>query len=433
MKLAFAFTVLTLTLASCKSTPEPALDAPPQTQRDERLVYDLLDPHDHAFRVTYELAATTAGATVYFTPVRGDTFVSEVTATDVHTGKRLDVALVSGDDARAKGHPAAEAGGSYFAIALDRPVPEGGEVRLHVEAKYEDRESYAFFRDELRFARLLATQDVTVVLPKDRELLDCNQPCTIAKRDDGRVVLRYVKRGRAPVPLAIRAREIAATTSAESSAPDPVLELSSSVPASEGSPPQDARASRTPSNVRLLAGEALGIPGAKGSGANVTCELLDPARRLVAWEATTELTSDRGDEATASIPGRVLDVEVRDLDTGAPVANTTIDPRPLGVGRDYDVVRWSPTDSARVALRARVESNAVFVDGDRLLFSPDRRYVRTIVVPAGWNVVGSDAPISVHTLADGRKELEVGLATGLSSIVGCALRCERIATARAHD
>ena len=53
---------LLLALAACRSTDDAPPAGPYQTERDEELVYDLLEPHDHEFRITYTLSATTPGA-----------------------------------------------------------------------------------------------------------------------------------------------------------------------------------------------------------------------------------------------------------------------------------------------------------------------------------------------------------------------------------
>ena len=62
-----------------------------QTATDQYSRYELDPPDTATFHVTYEVSATTAGATRYVDPIRPGTTVSQATATDLMTGQPLAV------------------------------------------------------------------------------------------------------------------------------------------------------------------------------------------------------------------------------------------------------------------------------------------------------------------------------------------------------
>lgn len=200
------------TLAGCFAHPgvksAEGGDGPLQTETDESSSYELLSAQDHEFAITYEVAATTGGARVYYTLARGGVYVSGVSAEDVYTAEKLSVGLVEGTEARKKGHPAADPDASYFAIFLARPVPENGAERLRIRAQYKDETSYSQDGDRIVFERALAAERVSVVLPRNFEIVACNHPVRVRPIDDGRLQASYVNPAKAPVMLRIEARAL---------------------------------------------------------------------------------------------------------------------------------------------------------------------------------------------------------------------------------
>lgn len=422
-----------------------AEDGPLQTERLEQLRYELLDPADHTFRVTYELSATTPGARTYLTPVRGDTFVSAVSALDLFTGAKLDVGLVAGKEARKRGHPAADPDGSYFLVVLDRAVPADGEVRLRLSVNYEDRASYEHLGDECAFQRLLAVRDVTVVLPPRHALLDVNQPARITRLDDGRLELAYTKAGHAPVPLRVRARAL----------PEGVeLPLA---------PAGDAERTDTP---------PLSLSEPAPRDERLTCELADPAHGELVWRHEYAVDA-AGGERWEKLAGEIVKVRVLALDTGAELAHRVAgeiqvagerqthvafvpgaepareslatngaaatteaaargaEPRPEPPHAPSSQGATPPVEAAapeasqpetprpapRVRVEARVRARQLRLAGDGVcVFTADPRTAE-LRLPAGWSVLACSTPAAVRTCADGRVELEFGAASAGARVV----------------
>lgn len=402
---------LLLWLAACRSAPHgsprpPRPSGPPpsplQTERGERLRYELLDPASHEFRVTYELAATTAGARFYCTPARGDTFVSEVKATDLFTEEALDVGLVGGADARELGHPAADEDATYFAVELGRPVPENGEVRLRIEAKYEDRGSYEFRPDpvggdELSFARLLAANDVGVTLPKDYALVDLNQPARIEQLADGRLSLTYTKAGHAPVPLRVRARKV---TWRERG-----VDFGAAGPPSSPSSPSST-GSTDPGPIVTASPAAQPLTAPPDPLQALRLELLDVDHATLECHVEVVAGALTGDAIVAEFASAVSDGSARACDTGRSLSLESIDPTHLRI--DTSSLANRPS-APRVQVIALTTAHGLTRSSEsRFGWLLPLREPTTVVLPAGWEIVTCSSPASITRASDGRQQLSFG-------------------------
>src|SRR4029077_19190617 len=70
-----------------------------QTEADEYTRYELLPPETASFKISYEVTATTAGARVYFNPIRRGSTAREKSVYDTMTGEPLRFEVVSGAEA----------------------------------------------------------------------------------------------------------------------------------------------------------------------------------------------------------------------------------------------------------------------------------------------------------------------------------------------
>src|SRR5437867_3691043 len=91
-----------------------------QTLQDEYAVYELLAPDTAAFRTTYEVSATTPGATMFFDRI-GPGLQSAPPAlsagdgvVDLMTGAPLEVAQIDGAQAKSRGLAEADASAAYL-------------------------------------------------------------------------------------------------------------------------------------------------------------------------------------------------------------------------------------------------------------------------------------------------------------------------------
>jgi len=181
---------------------------PQQTEADDYTRYELLAPESARFRISYEVTATTAGATAYFNPIRKGSEASDEAVHDRLTGKPLRFEIVSGSEARQGGVADADIGTSYIKIALARPVPKDGEVRLLIEKTYRDPQSY--FREGalVVFSRSLGVRRNAVVLPSGYELVSCNVPSQVLSEADGRIAVSFMNPLPAEAPLVVKARRL---------------------------------------------------------------------------------------------------------------------------------------------------------------------------------------------------------------------------------
>ena len=196
-------------LAAPAAGPDAARPAPPQTEADEYTRYELLAPETAQFRIVFDVTATAEGATFYFNPIRKGSEASRESVSDRMTGEALKFEVVSAEEARKTGVPDAPADQQYIRVALPRPVPPGGQVRLRIDKTYRDPASW--FRDgpDVVFKRSLGIKRNTVVLPAGYELVGCNFPSQVLTEPGGRISVSFVNAGPDAAPLAIRARKLA--------------------------------------------------------------------------------------------------------------------------------------------------------------------------------------------------------------------------------
>src|SRR5262245_26266929 len=67
-----------------------------QTEADEYTRYELLAPDSASFKIVYEVSAATAGAKVFYNPIRKGSVASDEAVYDAMTGEPLRFEVVSG-------------------------------------------------------------------------------------------------------------------------------------------------------------------------------------------------------------------------------------------------------------------------------------------------------------------------------------------------
>ena len=184
-------------------------EPPAQTEDDEYTRYELLEPATAAFRITYEVTATTPGATAFFNPIRKGSTATDEAVVDRLTGQPLGFDVVPGAVAKAGGLADADADTSYIRITLARPVPKDGETRLLILKTYRDPKSYFREAGSIVFSRSLSIKRNSVVLPIGYELVSLNVPSQILAEADGRLAISFLNAGPSEAPLTLKARRIA--------------------------------------------------------------------------------------------------------------------------------------------------------------------------------------------------------------------------------
>ena len=183
-----------------------------QTEADEYTRYELLAPESASFRITYEVTATTAGARVFYNPIRKGSIATDEAVYDAMTGKPLKFEVVHGADARKDAlMPKADVDGDYIKVTLARAVPMNGQGRLVIVKTYKDAKSYYLEGAGIVFARPLGIQRNKVVLPAGYEVTGLTVPSQILTEPDGRISISFLHAGAGEAPLVLRAAKTART------------------------------------------------------------------------------------------------------------------------------------------------------------------------------------------------------------------------------
>ena len=191
-------------------TPKQEKQAPEVSREsDEYTLYELLDPDSSQFHILFEVTAITPGATSYFNPIRKGSTASGESVRDRATSQTLPFEVVSGEEARKSGLPAADLATDYIRVHLPRPVPAEGGIRLLIEKTYKDAKSYVREGpDRIVFSRTLGIRRNAIVLPAGYELTGCNYPSQIVTNPDGRIKVSFMHPGPDAVPLVLKARRL---------------------------------------------------------------------------------------------------------------------------------------------------------------------------------------------------------------------------------
>lgn len=370
-----------------------------QTQEDDYTRYELLGPDTAQFRILYEVTATRAGAPFFFNAIRRGSVATDERVTDMMTGQPLTWEVVSGQQARAEGHPTADLETEWLKVYLARPVPKGGEARVLIDKTYKDAKSYFRDGDTIVFDRSLGIRRNAVVLPAGYRLISCNVPSQVMATADGRVMITFMNTSAAAAPLVIRARPGLSPFSQKlppSRGAAATVTLASQAARLSDRAHQDREIVYFPNDPathsfnlfhdytesRPGVGHYFNVVRAGSSVSNPSAVLLDTGEALKVETLTG------------------ADLKKRGLDAGEPVADTT-----------QVVVISFPAIKAGQSARVRItetytDPNRYLLEGDELVW--DRAFGRprnSVVLPAGWTVVASSIPAVISQDADGRQRL----------------------------
>jgi hypothetical protein len=393
-------TSLLLSLLLVAATPVIAQTGPLQTQEDDYTRYELLAPGTGQFRILYEVTSTTPGARFFFNTIRPGSVASNEHVIDAMTGRELKFDVVKGTQARAEGHPGADANTDYIKVYLARPVPANGQARLLIDKTYADAKSYYKDGDAIVFDRSLGIRRNSVVLPAGYRLVSVNVPSQVVPQADGRLMVSFMNPGPAAAPLVIRAR-------AGLAAFKPKLPTTPGPSASTALAPQAERLDERAHQDR----EIVYFPN-------------DPATHSFSLYHDYTETRPGVDKyfnvvrkgSRVSNPSAIL------LDTGAALKVETITGdelkrRGIDPGEPFDstleivVISFpavKPGESARLRIaETYTDPDRYYLDGDELVW--DRAFGRprnAVVLPAGWNVVACAIPAVITMEPDGRQRLD---------------------------
>jgi hypothetical protein len=376
-----------------------------QTEADEHTRYDLLAPDTGAFRIRYEVSATTAGAKVFYNPIRKGSVASEESVYDAMLGTPLHFEVVSGTEARKDPLlPDADPATSYIKVTLARPVPKNGTGRVVIIKTYRDPTSYHLDGRTLVFNRPLGVPRNQVVLPPGYEVVGLTVPSQILTEPDGRISVSFQHAGAGEAPLVIRAVRDAQEGAA--AAPRAGTEQRSWESPFQGETERarlSERAAQDRSIVyflqqpdthafRLYHEVTESRPGVNAYGNVVRAGSV--ATDFTALLMDTGELLESKEMSGAQLAASKLNVG----ESVEPSAKVVVTPFPMIKPGETRRLRLTETYTAPVSYRLE-DGELVF---DRSLGRPRN----AVVLPSGWYITASAIPATVTQLPDGRVRLD---------------------------
>lgn len=395
-------------VAAAMALAAPAgAQGPRQTEQDEYTRYELLAPDTAAFKIDYEVTATTPGAKLFWNPIRKGSVASDEAVYDQMTGAPLKFAQVTGAQARAHGLDGADPESDYIEIHLARPVPpDGGQARLRIVKTYKDAKSYFRQGDGIVFDRPLGIRRNTVVLPAGYQLTDCNVPSQVLSEPDGRIRISFLHQAPGPAALVVKARPGAQT--GDAARPRPLTAERAWEPPPAQGPTERERLSERAHQDR-----------------DIVYFLQPPESNAFAlYHDYTEsregvdryLNIVRTGSKVSRPSGRVLDTGQAlkaEIVTGAKLkaAGIATGGEPVAPDQEVVVTHFAPVkkgQSVRLRLSETYTAPQSYrLDGDELVF--DRSFGRprnSVVLPRGWYVTWLSIPGVVRQTPDGLTRID---------------------------
>jgi hypothetical protein len=397
-----------------------------QTEQDEYTRYELLAPDTSSFKIDYEVTATTAGATLFWNPIRKGSVASDEAVYDRMTGAPLKFQQVTGEQAKAHGLADADLESDYIEVHLARAVPrDGGQARLRIVKTYKDAKSYSRQGDAIVFDRPLGIRRNTVVLPTGYQLTDCNVPSQVLSEPDGRIRISFVHQAPGPAALVVKARPGAPTGDA-----------------AKPHAPSDARSWEPPPAQGPTERERLAERAHQDR--DIVYFLQPPESSAFALyhdytesrEGTDKYLNVVRTGSKVSRPsGKILDTGQSlktEILSGAQLkaAGIPTDGDPVAPDQDVVVTRF-PAIKKGQSVRLRLSETytapqSYHLDGDELVF--DRRLGRprnSVVLPRGWYLTWLSIPAIIRQTPEGLTRID--FANGRPDTLDVLVKARRLA------
>jgi hypothetical protein len=396
--------------AAAAETPAPQdgiyLPSPTtQSETDEYTRYELLAPESASFRIHYEVTATTAGAKVFYNPIRKGSTASDEAAYDAMLGTPLHFEVVSGAAARKDAlMPDADPATDYIRVTLARPVPEHGQGRVLIVKTYKDAKSYYLEGQTLVFNRPLGVRRNQVVLPAGYEVVGLTVPSQILTEEDGRIAVSFLHAGAGEAPLVLRAIRDAQV--------------------GPGARPKPLTTQRSWESPFLGPTEQERLAERAHQDRDIVYFLQQPETHAFSlYHDYTESRAGINGYANVVRAGSVAShPSAMVLDTGEQLhpremSGAQLRAANINVGETVEpsaqvvVIPFAPVQPGQT-LRLRIAETytapaSYRLEGDELVFDRSLGRARNaVVLPAGWYCTFSAAPATASQLPDGRVQLE---------------------------
>lgn len=377
-----------------------------QTEQDEYTQYELLAPDSASFKVTYEVTATTAGAKLFWNPIRKGSVATDEAVFDMMTGAPLKFEQVSGATAKEHGLADADPASDYIEVHLPRPVPaSGGEARLRIIKTYKDATSYRREGDVIVFERPLGIRRNAIILPAGYWLLECNVPSQILSEPDGRTRISFMHQAPGPAELLLKAKPGAQT--GDAAKPRPLTDKRSwEAPPTQGPTERERLSERAHQDRDII--YFLQQPE---THALKLCHEYTESR-----EGTDKYLNVVRTGSTVSDPsGKIVDtgesLEAEVL-SGAKMKEAGIDSGEEKVAPEQQVVVFRfPAVKRGQSVRLQMcetynAPESYGLQGDEMIFDRSLGRARnSVVLPRGWYLTASSIPAVATQTADGLTQL----------------------------
>jgi hypothetical protein len=180
-----------------------------RASQDREILYEMLAPETHAFRITHDYTARKAGEQYYFNVVRAGSHVTDPESIDLDSGARLKWEVLTGKQVKERKLPLSnvEDDSEVVITHLAHPLAAGETNRIRLKETYTDAKSYYTEGDEIVWDRTFGRLRNTVVLPQGWYLTGLASPSTIQTLPDGRVSVYVVNPRNDDVRVYLRARK----------------------------------------------------------------------------------------------------------------------------------------------------------------------------------------------------------------------------------
>jgi hypothetical protein len=348
--------------------------------------FELQAPETAAFRVAVDVTIARPGAAQYTEATR-KAAVSNATAIDLTTGEALKIEQKPGS----------------MIVHLRRPVPDGAQSRIRIQATFTDRSIYYREGDTIVFRGTALPPRNSVVLPARYEIVAADVPVQVLEESDGRIIASVMQ---APA-VTIRAR--------------PVPQRSPSPPAAAAAPAPTPPAADAPAREQPL--NQIRVTERALQDREIVYFLKEPETHAFAlyhdYTAAREgehqyvnvvRTGSTVSEPSAKILDTGEELKTRTL-TGADIAREKID-IPDRVEPDTQVVLIPfPPVKKGTSLRLRISetytdpARYALVDGQLMWHRSFGRPRNDMVLPAAWYLTASSVPAVITEESDGRIRL----------------------------